>query len=198
MAGKTVTAWERAIQKWYWREREMTKSWIHREDGLGETPLVRAMRCGNRTLIDFMLGQEEREGVDVPVETPEAYLHSAAYWGAAQAVHSLLESGVDAMDRDASGETPLHKAVRNGHHETVEMLLEHGAAVDIPDDRGLTPLHWAALSGNPEVAGMLLDQGADPHTSAVLFGDLSPRSIAGLMGYQDLVNVLDAHGVAAV
>lgn len=176
----------------------MTKSWIHKEDALGETPLVRAMRCGNRTLIEFMLGQEHQDDVDAPVETPEASLQSAAYWGAAQAVYALLENGVSVTDRDASGETPLHKAVRNGHRETIETLLEHGAQVDVPDDRGLTPLHWAALAGDAKVAEMLLDQGADARTSAVLLGELSPRRIAGLMGYEELVEVLDAHGVAAV
>jgi ankyrin repeat protein len=176
----------------------MTKSWIHKEDALGETPLVRAMRCGNRTLIEFMLGQEYQEDVDGPVETPEDSLQSAAYWGAAQAVHALLENGVSVTDRDACGETALHKAVRNGHRETIETLLEHGAQVNVPDDRGLTPLHWAALSGNPEVAEMLLDQGADARACAVFLGDLSPRSIAGLMGYDQLAEVLDAHGVAAV
>jgi len=176
----------------------MTKSWVHKEDALGETPLVRAMRCGNRTLIEFMLGQESAEDVETRVETPEDSLQSAAYWGAAQAVHALLENGVNATDRDVNGETPLHKAVRNGHCETVKTLLEHGAQVNVPDDHGLTPLHWAALAGNPEVAQILLDQGADARASAVLLGDLSPRNIAGLMEYEDLVEVLDSHGVAAV
>ncbi len=101
----------------------MEKSWIHREDALGETPLVRAMRCGNRTLIEFMLGLDRPDEPATPVETPEDSLQSAAYWGAAQAVHALLENGVDATDRDDSGETPLHKAARNGHRETVEALL---------------------------------------------------------------------------
>lgn len=176
----------------------MGKSWIHREDAFGETPLVRAMRCGNRTLIEFMLGQEHAEEVEIPVETPEASLQSAAYWGAAQAVRALLENGVDATDRDESGETPLHKAVRNGHRETIEALLAHGAQVNVPDDRGLTPLHWASLAGDSEVAELLLEQGADPRASAGLLGDLSPRNIAGLMGYDDVVGVLESHGVAAM
>ena len=176
----------------------MEQSWIHREDAFGETPLVRAMRCGNRTLIEFMLGQEHAEEVDAPVETPEASLQSAAYWGAAQAVHALLENGVDATDRDTDGETPLHKAVRNGHRETVEALLTHGANVNVPDDRGLTPLHWATLAGDTEVAEMLLDQGADPRSAAMFVGDLSPRSIAELMGYDEVMQVLDAHSVAAM
>jgi cytohesin len=175
----------------------MEKSWIHREDDFGETPLVRAMRCGNRTLIEFMLGQEHAEETEVPVETPEASLQSAAYWGAAQAVHALLENGVDATDRDTCGETPLHKAARNGHRETVETLLVHGAQVNVPDDRGLTPLHWATLAGDASVAEMLLDQGADPRAAAMFVGDLSPRGIAELMDYDEVVQVLDAHAVAA-
>ncbi len=176
----------------------MEKSWIHREDALGETPLVRAMRCGNRTLIEFMLGLERTEELATPVETPEDSLQSAAYWGAAQAVHALLESGVDATGRDDSGETPLHKAARSGNREAVETLLEHGAPVNVPDDQGLTPLHWATLAGDPEAAELLLEQGADPRASAMLLGDLSPRNIAGLMGYEDLVDVFNAHGAAVV
>jgi cytohesin len=176
----------------------MDKGWINREDAFGETPLVRALRCGNQTLINFMLGQDRDDEPAAPVDTPEDSLQSAAYWGAAQAVHALLENGADATGRDNSGETPLHKAARNGRCEAVEALLEHGALVNVPDDQGLTPLHWATLAGDPEVAELLLEQGADPRASAGLLGDLSPRAIASLMGYDELVDVFNAHGAAVV
>jgi len=198
MGTRTGTAWERAIQKWYWKDREMDKGWINREDAFGETPLVRALRCGNQTLINFMLGQDRDDEPAAPVDTPEDSLQSAAYWGAAQAVHALLENGADATGRDNSGETPLHKAARNGRCEAVEALLEHGALVNVPDDQGLTPLHWTTLAGDPEVAELLLEQGADPRASAGLLGDLSPRAIASLMGYDELVDVFNAHGAAVV
>ena len=176
----------------------MANNWVHKEDALGETPLVRAMRCGERTLTEFMLGQDGDEELNTPPENAAAALQSAAYWGSAQAVHALLENGVDATDRDQWGETPLHKAVRNGHRETVETLLEHGAQVNVPDVRGLTPLHWAALAGEADVAEMLLEQGADSRAAAPLLGDLSPCSIARLMQYDEVAEVLEAHNLTAV
>ncbi len=176
----------------------MANNWVHKEDALGETPLVRAMRCGERTLIEFMLGQDSDEELSSPPATAEAALQSAAYWGSAQAVHALLENGVSATDCDQWGETPLHKAVRNGHRETVETLIQHGAQVNMPDVRGLTPLHWASLSGEVDVAELLLEQGADSRAAAALLGDLSPCNIARLMQYDEMAEVLEAHSLAAV
>jgi ankyrin repeat protein len=124
----------------------------------------------------------------------DTLLQRAAYWGLDKAIQKLLDTGADPSERDNRGETPLHKAVRRGHANAVRALLDSGADVDTLDGRGLTALHWVALNGRGDLAEMLLDAGARPSVRNQITGELTPLAMAKLMGYEELAQILGAHG----
>ena len=170
----------------------MRHSWLYRMDEVGETPLSRAGKSGYRMLAEILL-KLEREAA--PPEEPEPRtLHEAAYWGLSAVAKHLLEDGADPGEADGRGDTPLLEAVRNGHEETVQLLLENGAEPDVSNEMGLTPLHWTALNGRTDIARYLLDHGADVNSRADWVGKLTPRALAVLMGYEEVVELVGARG----
>jgi ankyrin repeat protein len=161
-------------------------------DDSGETPLTRAEKSGYRMLAEVLL-RLERES-EAPAEEAPRSLHAAAYWGLSEAAARLLEAGADPSEADYSGDTPLLEAVRNGHEETVEILLENGADVDASNEIGLTALHWTAFNGRADIAQTLLAQGANVNARAEKVGGLTPRGVAVLMGYDEIVHLVGSHG----
>lgn len=162
-------------------------------DEAGETPMSRAQKSGVRALAEVLLRQGEREppsfgGPDGPE------LGQAAYWGLSKAVELLLEEGVNPAGGGSKGICPLHEAARNGHLDTVRALVEHGTDVNEADADGLTTLHWVALNGRQELAEYLIEHGGDVNARGESTGGLTPRAIALLMGYDDMVSLLGAHG----
>ena len=167
----------------------MAQCWYYEMDTDGETPMSRAMKCGHAFLAMLLMRQEEEEDRHWrPHLSPG--LHEAAYWGHAEAVLDLLESGANPDQRDERGELALHKAVRRGHLDAVRVLVEHGAGVNETDESGLTALHWAALTGQEEVAAFLIHHGIDLNHQGEGTGGLTPLAVAKLMGYDGLTALL--------
>ena len=162
-------------------------------DKSGETPMSRAQKSGVRALAEVLLRQDEREPPSF--EGPNAPdLDPAAYWGLSKAAELLLDEGVNPAERGPQGLSPLHEAARNGHIDTVKMLVEHGTDVNEADSDGLTTLHWVALNGGQELAEYLIEHGGDVNARGAATGGLTPRAIALLMGYDDMVSLLGTHG----
>ena len=162
-------------------------------DDSGETPMSRAQKSGVRALAEVLLRQDERE--PSPFEGPDGpKLDQAAYWGLSKAAGLLLEEGVNPAESGIQGVSPLHEAAQNGHIDAVKTLVEHGTDVNKADANGLTTLHWVALNGRQELAEYLIEHGGDVNARGESTGGLTPRAIALLMGYDDMVSLLGAHG----
>ncbi len=115
-------------------------------DALGLEPLHRAVRDGNREMVEFLVQN------GAPLDTPDGLqgwtpLHHAARLGYVGIVKVLLARGAATSLPDRRGQTPLHLAARLGKAETVSVLLLHGAHVDPTNLWDRTPLHEAVMLG---------------------------------------------------
>lgn len=117
-------------------------------------------------------------------------LHRAVRLGLSEAVQSLLQFGADPNEKNNLGEIPLHVAVRMNRIDIVEILLPV-SKVNTASYYGLTPLHWACLFGYCSIAELLLLHGADPWIQALEMDGLSPKDLAELMGYKDIISLLN-------
>ncbi len=131
-----------------------------RRNSKGETPLLRALRAGQREMARAMatLGSEAVNGTDSYGQTA---LIAAVRLRDAEAVRRLLELGADPDAVSRSGDTALHVAIELGFEAGVDVLLSGGAAIDIVNGAGETPLHVVARQGGVETARALLLLGAD-------------------------------------
>ena len=175
----------------------------------GLSPVLQALYSGKRDLVDVLLdanppldvfdaaavgrvrGLEALLAGEAELArawSPDGFtaLHYAAFFGEAQSVRLLLESGaeVGVVARNENIHvTPLHSAAAGGHAEIVRLLLEHGADPNAAQDGGATPLHSAAQNDDRESVEALLAGGADP-TRATDEGK-RPADLAG-DGVRDL------------
>ncbi len=117
-------------------------------------------------------------------------LHRAVQLGLTEAVQSLLQFGADPNEKNQLGEIPLHVAVRMNRVDIVEILLPV-SKINSANYYGLTPLHWACIFGYTSLVEMLLLHGADPYIQAVEMDSLSPRDLAELMDYKDILSLID-------
>jgi ankyrin repeat protein len=122
----------------------------------------------------------------------------AAREGHADIVRVLLAAGADI--RLANGlmrGTPVHEASYFGHADVLRILVaSHGhPAAQAPEldaqgpYNGLTALHDAVWHGHLEAAQTLVEAGA--RTDLKTHAGLTPRQLAVLYGYDDLVRYLD-------
>ncbi len=169
----------------------MITEWLYRVDEQCETPLSRAAQSSHMALTELLLRQE----VDDHAQSLEgsSLLHKAAALGLDEATAQLLSERSDPNELDKYGETPLHKAVRHGHAKVADMLLHHGANPNAVNVFGLTPLHWVALNGQAEIGELLLRAGGDPLVADEYLDGLTPISLAEIMGYRQLVEMLQKH-----
>ena len=167
----------------------MSTEWIYTMDNEGLTPLNRAVNSSHMALTELLLRLDAEDGMESLHGA--SLLHKAAYLGLHEAVKTLLTEGADPNEPDPHGETPLHKAAREGHYEAAQSLIEYGADVNRVNEFGMTPLHWVALSGRVGLANLLVAAGADPNFCNGYLDDLTPIAIARIMGYDDVVRVLE-------
>jgi len=121
--------------------------------GLGTTPLMRAARAGDATVMRLLLAK----GADPRLMTKEGNtaLMFAAGVGyrdknttgtendALEALKVSLETGLDLNQANTKGETALHGAASRGADTIVRFLVEHGAALNAKTSQGHTPLDIA-------------------------------------------------------
>ena len=122
------------------------------------SPLIWAVRCGNRSGCEVLLakgadiGARDREGNTV--------LHHAAAMNHVQMLDFLLHAGAEVDAANHAGRTALHQFAGRGGYEACRLLVERGAAVDVRDGKGDTVLHLAARRGDFELCEYLLFLGA--------------------------------------
>jgi ankyrin repeat protein len=76
-------------------------------------------------------------------------------------VEKLLQTGVNANEKNALGATPLSWAACVGNLTCISKLLDLGADIRATTLKGETALHFAAQCGQAEAVLLLLDRGAD-------------------------------------
>jgi hypothetical protein len=79
------------------------------------------------------------------------------------AVHLLLQRGVNVNDIDEYGFTPLIETAIIDNIEFMQVILGYGADPNQQDVTGGTALQWAAENNNYEICKLLLERGANPN-----------------------------------
>jgi ankyrin repeat protein len=145
---------------------------VFSRDNKGETPLLVAVKAGQRDVAAFLLANKadvnakgkdrvfRGEGLS-GIELGGTPLHWAVLNWDKEMVALLLTNRANVNIRDGDGDTPLHEAAQVGTKEVTELLLAWKADVKAASKDGLTPLHWAAQYGRRDIAEMLLRNGAD-------------------------------------
>jgi ankyrin repeat protein len=96
-----------------------------------------------------------------PGEAGSTRLHQAAANGHLKAASFLLDHGIEADVRKASGHTPLYDAALNGRKAMAELLISRGADPNATTRAGSSPLHIAASQGHRAVAEVLLKNSSE-------------------------------------
>ena len=132
-------------------------------DNFGETALMVALRCGNRSVAECLL-KIAREDVKIIDNDGATLLHKAA-WGNLPELANvlLLEHNTDIDSKDYAGRTALHVAAYQGNTRILKYLLEHAANVNAIDNEGRTPIFSGAYDGNFKTVKLLCEYGADLH-----------------------------------
>lgn len=133
-------------------------------------------------------------------------LHMAAKSGDITLVERLLAQGHDINVRDENEATPLHWAVYAGHEVVARLLIAKGADIyaneiqlccvtpraDGATPGGVTPLHWAASGGHVALARLLLTAGVNINAETI--DGVTPLAVAVMLGHQEIIDLLRAHG----
>lgn len=157
-----------------------------------DDPLERVMASEHPVMLRVLLETLREDHATDTTNIPP--LHRAVRLGLTSAVQSLLQFGADPNEKNSLGETPLHVAVRTNRMDIIEVLLPV-SNVNSASYHGLTPLHWACLLGYTHIVDLLLLNGADPHIQAVQMDGLTPKDIAEIMEYKDILSLFENYGV---
>lgn len=130
-------------------------------DNFGETALMVALRCGNRSVAECLL-KIARDPVKIIDNEGATLLHKAA-WGNLPELANvlLLEHNMDIDSKDYAGRTALHVAAYQGNTRFLKYLLEKSANVNAIDNEGKTPIFSGAYDGNLKTIKLLCEYGAD-------------------------------------
>ncbi len=116
-------------------------------------------------------------------------LFGAAGSGNPELLRLMLGEGLEASERDLSGETPLHHGA--WHPEIARILIENGADVNARTKGGVTPLFW--VRGSDRV-----DAGESIRTLLAAGADLHARTSYGVTVLMSRVQSSDPVGVRAL
>jgi ankyrin repeat protein len=140
------------------------------EDENGDFALLRAVRFGRHSVLEWVDDDLLRSLADQKLERGETLLHHAARYGHTEICRRLVACGFDPAGQDGGGRTPLHRAAMTLRPGTVTFLGEFPMACAATDRHGRTALHAAAeVKATAERATLkqqtiaaLLDAGFDP------------------------------------
>jgi ankyrin repeat protein len=152
---------------------------------LGDPPLVEAVQCGGREIIQVLLDTRAKHhyyGLD-PLADGSA-LEKAVKEHDTHVVQMLLDAADDIRETVSRFGKSLQVASAAGHEGVVRMLIVAGADVNRKYD-GETALEAASRSGHAKIVSMLLDAGAD-HGYALYY--------SSVQGYEDVVCILIGAG----
>jgi glutaminase len=136
-------------------------------------------------------------------------IHLAAAEGHRNAVHFLLDCGIDPNVRDRWGGTPLNDAERGGHTDVVALLRDHGAVLgqeihetspqmihELPaaygDPNAVVELLFAAAEGDLRGLQRLVASGVP--VAAADYDRRTALHLAAAEGREDVARYLLSHG----
>jgi ankyrin repeat protein/L-ascorbate metabolism protein UlaG (beta-lactamase superfamily) len=160
----------------------------------GATPAVYAAQTGGVDVLKFLASK----GVDLKAVDPNSHftlLHQAVFSGRTEAIHYLLDQGLDIDARGLEGDTPLLVAVNIGNIEGALALVRRGADVNAADASGITPFLFAVKKGAKDLVALALANKADIAAVDVRTGKTSLHE-AALRGYSAIVADLLKAGAA--
>lgn len=132
-------------------------------DNFGETALMVALRCGNRSVAECLL-KIACDPVKIIDNEGATLLHKAAWGNLPELAKLLLEEyGFDLEIKDHCGRTALHVAAYQGNTRFLKYLLEKSANVNAIDNEGKTPIFSGTYDGNLKTIKLLCEYGADLH-----------------------------------
>lgn len=110
---------------------------INYKDEYGYTPLIWAVKCNHKNIIEFLISK----GVDREIKDNHGFNSSVNY-----------------------NRTALFWAVSLQYTEIVKLLIENGAYINVKDSWGYTLLIWAVISEYFEIIEYLIDKKIDINT----------------------------------
>ena len=130
-------------------------------DNFGETALMVALRCGNRSVAECLLKITD-DPTRITDNEGSTLLHKAAWGNLPELANMLLqEYNMDIDSKDYAGRTALHVAAYQGNTRILKYLLEHAANVNAVDNEGRTPIFSGAYDGNLKTVKLLCECGAN-------------------------------------
>jgi ankyrin repeat protein len=136
---------------------DLDRSFLYARDEFQNTPLLAAVKQGNKDIIEFILSLCERqclEDVDGLGRTP---LLASLIRGNFGITQNLINKGSDVRARDISGKSALHLIAQGGHYNLLRLFPE--LDVNQTDNARNTPL---MLTNDRHTAQELLLRGANP------------------------------------
>ncbi len=128
------------------------------QNGNGEQVLDNAVQMGNKDVVERLLVQLKKEGVD-PQNFGTAVL-IAAKTGKADMLELLANAGAPLESRSPDGYLPIHWAVKNGNYDAMMFLMSKGADVNAKCGQGYSVLDWATNEGYTRLIKALKKAGA--------------------------------------
>ena len=126
-----------------------------------DTTLVEAVKQGDRSAIETLLGQP---GLDVNAPEPDGTtaLHWAAHRGDIDTVNRLIDAGADVHTANRYDIAPIWLAAQDGHEVVVVALLRAGANPNTTrGNSGESVVMITARAGHADVLRRLVARGAD-------------------------------------
>ncbi len=155
-----------------------------------------AAAAGHAERVDELLQAQPELANEIAADgfTP---LGSASFFGHAQVVKTLLESGAqpNLPSQNQMHVTPLHSAAASRHVAIAAELLARGARVDARQEGGYTPLHAAAQNGQMDMVRLLLDHGAEINVRAD--DGKTPLAFALAQVHDEVAELLRERGAVA-
>jgi hypothetical protein len=168
---------------------------VNARGGRHETPIHVAVFAKHANILSHLI--EHGADMESLIGIGWTPLNTAVLYGRLEVGQFLVDRGANVNARDKYGDTSLINAVRGGHVEFARILLERGAAIDAQNNNGITALHYAIISGNPDhTVRLLLEHGADVNVRDK--SGYTPSELASRDGYQEIVELMSAHGAEVV
>ncbi|KAK2591050.1 hypothetical protein QQS21_011264 [Conoideocrella luteorostrata] len=172
---------------------EAIASMLEKEDNLGFTPLMRALRGGHLGVAELLLDKGAKP--NATTKDKSTALHLVTRLGHTPLIRRILHGDLVVCPyvgaTDAEGYSCFHIAVQSGFHDIVRLYLDNGGMglINTPiENSGKTPLYLAVNHGWYETALVLLESGAKP---ALQNGTaFSPLYVACRAGFIRLVKLL--------
>ncbi|KAG2027461.1 hypothetical protein GB937_001205 [Aspergillus fischeri] len=132
---------------------------VRDKTGLRMTPLIKALKLGNMTIVD-RLKEKDRYSMHILVDEADDMGEEQDL----ELARKLLGQGYDLNKPDLKGRNPVHIACHKGRTRFVEEFLHpkygnQNASIHEEDNSGKTPLQYAV--DNEDIVKLLIENGAN-------------------------------------